>query len=135
MSCPGLHCAGCAGGASVPVVPLLAVYGLAWVAEHIIEVAIVSASCGVLAVAAVVALMRWADRRDARHAARYRLLVNREAPTLTATVTPQVSQGTAAPAIEQHVHFHFDPADREAAPIIRTALPGIAGDITEGKCS
>jgi len=81
----------------------------------------------------VVALMRWADRRDARLAARGPLMVTRApAPTLTATVTPQVRQGTP-PAIEQHVHFHFDPADREAARIIRQSLPEMAGDaITEG---
>jgi hypothetical protein len=39
--------------------------GAAWVAGHIIEVAIVSAVCGALAVAAVVGLMRWQDRRQA----------------------------------------------------------------------
>jgi len=129
MACNGLHCSGCAAGAAIPVWPLAAAYGLAWVAEHLVEVIAVSASCGILAVAAVVALMRWADRRDARHAAHGPLLVTREAPALTATVTPQVTQGTRAPAVEQHVHFHFDPADREAARIIRQALPGMAGAI------
>ena len=91
MPCPGVHCAGCAGGAAVPVVPLAAAFGLAWVAEHLIEVAIVSAACGVLSVAAVVALMKWGERRDARHAAIWPLLAGREAPApvLTATVLPQ----------------------------------------------
>ena len=58
MSCSGLHCAGCVGGAAVPVVPLAAFCGLAWVAEHLVEVVIVSGTCGVLAVAGVVALIR-----------------------------------------------------------------------------
>ena len=49
-------------------------------------------------------------------------------PALTATVTPQVTQGTTPPAIVNNYHIHFDPADREAARIIRTALPGIAGE-------
>jgi len=116
------------------VLALTAFLGVDWIVTHLIEVAIMSASCGALAVAAVVALMRWADRRDARYAARGPLLVTREAPAiLTATVTPQVTQVTP-PAIEQHVHFHFDPADREAARIIRTVIPGQAGDATtEGK--
>jgi len=131
MACNGLHCSGCAAGAAIPVWPLAAAYGLAWVAEHLVEVIAISATCGVLAVAAVVALMRWTDRRDARHVAERPLLVTREAPAsrLTATVTPQVTQGTSAPAVEQHVHFHFDPADREAARIIRQAIPGLAGDV------
>jgi len=136
MACSGLHCGGCAGGMAVPVVPLVAFLGLAWVAEHLIEVAVVSASCGVLAVAAVVALMRWADRRDARLAARGPLMVTREpsTPALTATVTPQVAQGTPAPAITNNYYIRIDPAGREAARIIRQAIPGQAGDaITEGR--
>jgi hypothetical protein len=98
-----------------------------WVASHAVEVLAVTAACGALAVAAVVALMRWGDRRERRHAIEHPFLTVRPAPaTLTATVIPRVSQGTAAPAIEQHIHFHFDPADREAARVIRTALPGLA---------
>ncbi len=128
MSCSGLHCAGCGAGAAAPVVPLVAVFGLAWVAEHLIEVAIMSAACAVLSVAAVVALMKWGERRDARHAAIWPLLVNREvpAPVLTATVLPQAVEGIAAPAIENRSRVRYDPADREAARIIRDA-------ITEGK--
>ena len=62
--------------------PLLACpAALAWVAEHLVEVAAVSAACGALAVAAVVALMRWADRRDARRAALGPLMVTRAAAT------------------------------------------------------
>jgi hypothetical protein len=44
VTCSGLHCAGCAGGAAVPVVPLAVCLGAAWLTEHIIEVAIVSAA-------------------------------------------------------------------------------------------
>ena len=135
MACGGLHCAGCAGGAAVPVVPLAAVFGLAWVAEHLIEVVIVSAACAVLAVAAVVALMRWGERRDARHAERWRFMVTREPsrPTLTATVTPQVGR-TAPPAIEQHVHYHYHATGSREAARVFTAIPGQAGDaITGGK--
>lgn len=123
MSCSGVHCAGCAGGAGVPVVLMTGVFGLAWVAEHLVEVAVVASACGALAVAAVVALVRWCDRREVRHAAKHPLLVTRpDAIPLTVTAAPQVTQGTAVPAVEQHVHFHFDPADRTAAALIRQVL-------------
>jgi hypothetical protein len=77
MSCSGLHCAGCGGGVGVPLVALMTLEGAAWVAAHVIEVAVVSAACGVLAVAVVVRLMRWQDRRQAAFAARGPLLVTR----------------------------------------------------------
>jgi len=67
VSCPGLHYACCADGTAVPVVPLAALCGLAWVAEHIIEVAVVSAGCGALAVAVVAWLIRRQQRREARN--------------------------------------------------------------------
>jgi hypothetical protein len=101
----------------VPVVPLVAFCGLAWVAEHIVEVAIVSAVSGALAVAAVVALMRWTERREGRHAAARPLLIAREAP---AAVAP-----AARPAITGGLHLHLDgmPSSRQAAGI-REALEG-----------
>lgn len=117
MSCSGLHCAGCSAGVAVPVVPLLAAFGAAWIAEHIIEVAVVCGASGVLAVAAVVALMKWADRRDARQAATWQLLsARREA--LSAPSKPQVAQGTAPAAIEYHVHHHYYADSREPARVI-----------------
>jgi hypothetical protein len=117
MSCPGLHCAGCAGGGAVaPVGTLAAAFGLAWVAEHLVEVIAVSATCGVLAVAAVVALMRWTDRREAGFAAA--LAERRERQALTATATPQVTRGTTPPAIEYHVHHHYYADSREPARVI-----------------
>jgi len=100
----------------VPVVPLAAVFGLAWVAEHLVEVIAVSAACGILAVAVMVALMRWADRMDTRRAVTYAAM-RRGVPT--ATAKPQVTQGTVPPAIEYHVHHHHYHADsREPARVI-----------------
>ena len=125
MSCSGLHCAGCAGGIAVPVGPLLAVYGLAWVAEHIVEVVITSAVCGVLAVAAVVALMRCADRMDARRADAWRALHAREAPevvTVTASALPG-SERTALGFRDLHIHLDGHPSAEQAA-VIRQALNG-----------
>jgi hypothetical protein len=121
MSCSGLHCAGCAGGVTLPVVPLAAAFGLAWLAEHIVEVAAVCATCGVLAVLIVVVLMRWADRRDARPVQLWHAREDIAPPVLTATVIPQA----IAPAI---VFNFYGAASPEPAPVVRTALPGTAGD-------
>lgn len=112
--CSGLHCAGCAGGVAVPVVPLAAAYGVAWVVEHIIEVAVVSAVCGALAVAAVVWLMRWQERREAVHAAQRPFLVARAAPAMVyrAVVIP------AVPASGDR------DASRLALPLLRTGPDG-----------
>jgi hypothetical protein len=124
MSCSGLHCGGCAGGMAVPVVPLAAIYGLAWVAEHIIEVAIVSAACGALAVAAVVALMRWQERREARRAASRSIWTVRAEPVTKRSrdffSPPPPRRELEAGGV--HLHFHGLPDDRQAA-IIRQALP------------
>jgi hypothetical protein len=124
MACSGLHCAGCAGGGiAVPVVPLIAIYGLVWVAEHIIEVAIVSAVCGVLAVAAMVALMRWADRMDCRRAARWQLVQARKVPevvTVTATALPGSERATLG-FRDLHIHLDGQPTTEQAA-VIRQAL-------------
>ena len=114
MSCSGLHCAGCGGGASVPVIALVALEGAAWVAAHVIEVAVVSAACGVLAVSAVVALMRWQDRRQAAVAARGPLLVTR----LDAAPLPPPSRRELPQVVNIYV------ADGgTAARVIRQALP------------
>ncbi len=115
MSCGGLHCAGCAGGASIPVMPLLAVYGLAWIAEHIIEVAAISAACGVLAVAAVVALMRWQDRRAARVWAQRPAQLRAE----RVAEVPRPERPAIAPVV--NLNFYGLPDD-ERATIIRTAI-------------
>ena len=68
-ACGGLHCAGCGAGGGAPVLAFGAAYGFVWVTEHIVEVAITSAVCAVLAVAAVVWLMRLGERRGARQRA------------------------------------------------------------------
>lgn len=131
----GYHWSACRSGGDAKAILagsslLVGALAVEWVAAHAVEVLAVTALCGAAAVAAVVALMRWGDRRERRHMAERPFLTSRPAPaTLTATVIPQVSQPAQAPALEQHVHFHFDPADHEAARIIRTALPGLSGAI------
>jgi hypothetical protein len=93
------------------------------VAEVVLSVIVwIAIGLGVVTALAVAGLVWWlrgARAREARFAAA--LAAQRERPALTATVTPQVSQGTTAPAIEQHVHYHYHAAGQEAAP--RT-IPG-----------
>ena len=137
MGCTGLHCGGCAGGIVLPVGPLAAVYGLVWVAEHIIEVAVVSAACGVLSIVAVVFLMRWGERRDA---------VRRQVWTVRAEALPPRGSGTPVPITAagirhaaadsvsspvrsglgfRDLHIHLDGMpDATQAAVIRQALNG-----------
>ncbi len=125
MTCAGIHCAGCGAGVSIPPIGLAATLGLAWVAEHLIEVALVSAACGILSVAAVVALMRWTARREAAFAAA--LAARRERPTLTATATPQATAPTVQ-VVEHHHYVHAIPAPDPASAIVRAAITGTPGD-------
>jgi hypothetical protein len=125
MSCSGLHCGGCAGGAAVPVVPLLAVYGVAWVAEHVVEVLATSAVCGALAVAAVIWLMRWSDRRDAVRRAAWELRYIREKPQIRTARSdlPPAPDRAALPFRDLHIHIDGVPTTEHAA-VIRQALNG-----------
>jgi hypothetical protein len=143
MACPGVHCACCAGGIAVPVVPLLEVCGAVWVIEHLVEVVIVCGVSGALAVAASIALFRWADRRDARQAARWRLLHVREVPLIAAGRSGMeartgnsiagsgrrmpISATSAEPLALgfRDVHIHLDGVPvAEQAQVIRQALNG-----------
>ncbi len=118
MSCSGLHCAGCGGGAAVPVAALAALEGFAWVAAHVIEVAVVSAACAVLTLAVVVALVRRGDRRDARHLARGTLLTTRPD---AAPLPPARRRAELPPPVINNYFYVADPA--VAARVIRQALP------------
>jgi hypothetical protein len=119
MSCSGLHCAGCAGGVSVPPVAFAAAFGLAWVAENIIAVASVSVVSGALAVAAVRWLMAWSDRRDERRAAAGPLLYVRS--EVIGGGQPQAAVVSIAPAV---VFNFYGPGGKDmAARVIRTAIP------------
>jgi len=100
------------------VLALTALLGVDWVVTHIIEVAVVSGVCGALAVAAVVVLMRWADRRDARHAGSLLITRAEAVPLVTARVTPPAVQAAAPAAIENHYHVHYHAADGQQAPAI-----------------
>lgn len=128
MTCSGPHCAGCAGGAAAPVVPLVAFLGIDWVVTHLVEVAVTSAVCGALAVATVIVLMRWGDRRDERRAAEWRLLRAREVPQIRHVVTDSVAPPVRPELESRALHLHFHGADADhAAAIIRQALPGRTG--------
>lgn len=120
MRCPGLHCPGCrdGGGLVLVVIGIVAAAAVgAWLAAHVWEVIAVTAACAVLAVAAAVALSRWADRRGAPRGAERPFLVAREVP---AAVSP-----AGRPALEvRELHIHLDglaPA-AEQVQVIRRAL-------------
>jgi hypothetical protein len=116
MSCSGLHCAGCGSGGAAPVLVLAALEGGAWVAAHLIEVAAVSAACAVLAFAAVAALVRWGDRRDARQLAGPPLMVTRP----DAAPLPPPVRRELPPVVSNYFYVEDGPAVR----VIRQALPG-----------
>jgi len=124
VSCSGLHCAGCGGGSAAPVLAFAVFCGADWVVTHIVEVAITSAVCGALAVTAVVALMRWADRRDERRAAAWRQLHVRVVPI--GTCVPDSVTSAERPALPfRDLHIHLDGApSAEQAAVIRQALNG-----------
>lgn len=136
MSNYGFHWTPCRRGGDAKAILaggglLAAAVAIEWVASHAWEILAVTAACGALAVSAVVALMRWGDRREARHMAEHPFLISRPAPaTLTATVIPQVSQ-PQRPAIPQVAIFNFYGAGSTmAARVIRQQLPGTPGDAT-----
>ena len=128
MSCSGLHCAGCAGGMAVPVLPLAGVYGVVWIAEHLVEVAIVCGVSGALAVAAVIWLMRWSDRRDAARRAAWELRYIREEPLIRTVRSdlPASAERAALPFRDLHIHIDGQPNPEHAA-IIRQAITGRTG--------
>jgi hypothetical protein len=145
MSCPGLHCPGCSGGQSLGILAggivafVVAYETVAWVRRDGLEIGLTLAACFALAVAASMWLETRADQRGRAWGAARGIYSRADyiAPeplcAVTATVIPQASQGTQAPAIENHVHFHFDPGDPEAAQFIRSALSGQPGSAITSK--
>jgi hypothetical protein len=142
MPCPGLHCPGCSSGQSAGV--LAAVVGAVWVAdqlcqwvaEHIWEIGGTVAACFLLAVAASMALGSWADHRGARFAQRHGIRSRADVIQVEPVRAVVVDRGPEHPAIAPAIIVNFYGADSGdlAARVIRTALPGYAGDaITEGE--
>jgi hypothetical protein len=134
MSCPGLHCACCSGGSAVPVAILAGALGVDWVLTHLVEVAAVAGTSGALAVAASVALLRWADLRDSRRAELWAVrVVSHSAVTgmrppawnVTAACDSDVSSAERPAIVYRDLHIHLDgiPA-AEQADVIRRALGG-----------
>jgi hypothetical protein len=141
-----------AGGGSaflVIMAAVAAVEGIEWVLARIWWIAGSAAIIAALAVAAVIPLMRWAERRDSR---RLPLWTVRDAPaSVTATVIPQAVPAVqrpelagSVPAIEHNygpvLKFYGAEGEAQAARVIRqalmgeparayTAIPGDAGEI------
>jgi hypothetical protein len=113
-------------------VAFAAAFGLAWVAEHIIEVGAVSAVCGALAVSVVVWLLRLGERRDAlqRDAASIWTVRADALPPPRAAAVGPAGQRAIGPAVI-NLNFYGEDGEDMAARVIRT-IPRPAGDaITE----
>jgi hypothetical protein len=110
------------GGIAVPIIPFFEAYGLAWIAEHIVEVSVVCAVSGALSLAAVVWLKRWSDRRDARRRGAGPLLYVR-----SEQITVPARQHTP---IAPTYTFNFYGADSDTAARVFEAIPGNTGDAT-----
>ena len=142
MSCPGLHCPGCTGGQSLGV--LAVVVGAvvvadqvsAWVAERIWWIGGTAFACLALAVAATMWLERLSDARCAGFAERRGIASRADVDQLTpAGVAYLLRREQERPAVGPAVvNFNFyAAASPEQAGVIRTVIPGQAGDaITEG---
>jgi len=112
----------------IAVAALAAVSAAEWVLSRLLWLLAVTAVAVTVAVAVVWWLIRRQQRREAVHAAMRTFVTARvQAVPLSSAARREL------PAVT-HLHLHFDRADTdEAARIIRTALPGQAGDaITEG---
>lgn len=133
----GYHWTPCRGGGNATgllwVVLLAAVAAVLDRILHALEDALVItgivAACGILSIAAV-AILGVVRRLRSEHLMSVASIPAPSREPVTATVIPQVTEGTTPlAAIENHYHIHFDPADREAVALIRSALPGDAGEI------
>jgi len=105
-------------------VVLAALEGFTWVAAHVVEVAAVSLTCAVLVTAALVALIRRQDRRQARCGT---LAVTRPG---AAPLPPARRRAELPPPV---VNNYFYVADAAMGARVIRAIPGPAGDATEGK--
>jgi len=102
------------------------------IASAVVTIAIIVAVVLVLAAAGVVACLVYRTRQDGPGRPIAAPVV-RQLPPATPPALEESSKPAIGPGREIHLHFHIaDPA--EAAAIIRTAIPGPAGDATtEGK--
>ena len=105
------------------VVAVAAVYGIEWALARILWILSAAVIIAVVTVAAMVPLMRWAQRRDAVRLPLWRV---REAPAQLyaepVTELPRTERPAIAPAVI-NLNFYGVPAD-ERATIIRTAIEG-----------
>ena len=106
-------------GLIVPVgIAVVVVAVVEFILSIIVWLAIAAGVVLVLAAAGLVWWLHGAPKRRAEYAALYAAAFEARR-TVTATATPQVTQGTAPPAIEQHVHYHYHaPVGQEPARVI-----------------
>ena len=114
----GAHTHGSGGVVELAVAGAAGMAGLgiaAYVAPRLAWVLGTVAVCAVLTVAAVVALTRWMP------AVR---VWSPEPARLTAREVPAALPPAGAPAIEQHVHYHYHAPDGQPSPFPLDALAG-----------
>jgi len=122
------------------VVVIAAIYGIEWVLARIFWILGSAAVIAVVAIAALVPLMRWAARRDAARMALWReahvpaqLPAQLRAERVSEVPASLASEVNGAglrsrPAIEHHhygpqIHVYGPDGEETAARIIRSALP------------
>lgn len=106
------------GGLIVPVViAAMFVAVVEFVLSIIVWLAIAAGVVLVIVAAGLIWWLRGAPKRKAEYAALYAAAFEARR-AVTATATPQVAQGTAAPAIEYHVHHHYYAGGQEPARVI-----------------
>lgn len=140
MTCPGVHCPGCAEGQSLAITGglilglVLAAETIHWVAERVFWIGGTMAVCVALSVTVSMWLEGRADRRGRDWGAARGIYSRAD------VVLPEAVRGTAVaaashPAIAPTYVLNFCGTDSGdmAARVIR-AIPGTAGDeLTEGK--
>ena len=105
------------------VAGVLVVAGVSWVLRHLLWIAVPAGIALAIVGGGLVWWLRGAARRKAEYGDAYAAAFarHREASTVAATATPQVTRGTQPPAIETHNHFYF--GDEAAAErMLRKAL-------------
>jgi hypothetical protein len=140
--CAGLHCPGCSEGQSLGIFGSVAAGVLAadqtvqWVADRIWWIGGTLAASYAVAVAVTMWLERRADARGVRYAEQHGIASRADVEELTPAGVAWLTsheQPHALGATVIKLNIYTADAEASAARIIRTALPGQAGDeITPG---
>jgi hypothetical protein len=108
------------------IVPVVIAAVFVAVVEFVLSIIVwLAVAAGIVLVIAAGGLIWWlrgAPKRKAEYAALYAAAFEAHR-AVTATATPQVTQGTAPPAIEYHVHHHYAAGQEPARVIPGKVMP------------